>query len=594
MSNPRPPQNLIEYCTDDPNNNDIKAIMSAYAIRLLVDSVKTFWKNAETYTGDLNDLYEPGLYRIDSSSVTHEANEGTNNYTGYIWVIRWGTNVKQIIFVNDWSTSKHSIYSRSLTLTLDGSGQVVNVSSSTWFFYGNTRNDKTVNNAYETLTSGAIHQLIDDIKTFWERADYAVGVDINTGDFIEPGLWRINGNGSPASQNLPENEDGFLWTMRQESFVSQIWVNSRQDIGDFSEIFVRKAIDISNNTWSAWRRVAFQDTVDAIKTFWKSAELRNSNVNVNNLQSPGLYLVDGNQGTVTNTPESKLGFTWVQKYSNYIVQIWYNAQHESVSPDIYIRKTTNGTNWTTWRKIAFSDELAQIKTIYDQANYSLSSQNVDMNDKTDPGIYYVNADQSGYTYSNVPAHEDALMIVYRYSSYIKQMWLNTEGGHDDRVYTRYSTNSGATWSDWSRILSHDDERVQRDILLPGNWVQDAGANSALMIETNLKYIFQWNLRPVRLYNLFTGLAVKGSSNARIRIVVVRQDGTIDNLTDIIEPQAWNTSNGRKWLNSNYSQILTSYIVINTGDRIEIQLHDGYSNTDDSEDLTISMEFKRIF
>lgn len=159
----------------------------------------------------------------------------------------------------------------------------------------------------------------------------------------------------------------------------------------------------------------------------------------------------------------------------YIAQMFFSANGTT----LYRFTINNGSTWTEWAKTystldkptpsdlgvtATSSELNYVKgvtsAIQTQLNdkYSISvkptlPENADFNTYITPGQWGSSTWALSNTLKNCPYVTAGSLTVY-YSDTstreIHQIWESRDG----RVFTRYSSNSGSTWSSWKEYLTN--------------------------------------------------------------------------------------------------------------------------------------------
>jgi microcystin-dependent protein len=159
----------------------------------------------------------------------------------------------------------------------------------------------------------------------------------------------------------------------------QILRSAYRDSTDTHVFTYQRSWDNINHTgldsWTAWQKTAYVSTVEAVQqaaqdyTDNKTTNsvinhTENSNVDLNDLQTVGVYSVsNGNPNLPTDMPtESELNILTVyQNGADYGVQILRSADRDSTDDYVFTyQRSWEKTDWTAWQKTAYVNTKGEV------------------------------------------------------------------------------------------------------------------------------------------------------------------------------------------------------------------------------------------
>ena len=176
----------------------------------------------------------------------------------------------------------------------------------------------------------------------------------------------------------------------------------------------------------------------------------NTNTDVNTLTTPGVYtLVLG--ATYENLPNNAVnGWLWVlPTNAGAVKQIFIRFGSRSTYQDIYQRLIHANSNIEEWAKIATETDLENCLKLF----YISNSAVYNLNDYTDPGIYYFPTVEGSL---NLPGGSvNGWLMVMNVSTNIKQVFFrHGSAGNYYQTFVRLGTNG--VWHSWVRYATEKD------------------------------------------------------------------------------------------------------------------------------------------
>ncbi len=189
----------------------------------------------------------------------------------------------------------------------------------------------------------------------------------------------------------------------------------------------------SKGTWKDW-----QPSVTTAGR-WKAPDAEYTG-NLNSLSAPGVYW-SKSATTANNWPSAGRGSVIVQATDAYIFQTCSNDDGQ------YYRYTANGTNWGAWSK------TAKMSDIPSAGNWGAPAAGLtgSINGLIGSGSYWAAAEQVTPANGWPVTKFDATLQVYRSGTFVQQICESKY-----RMMSRYSENSGASWTAWATVALTSD------------------------------------------------------------------------------------------------------------------------------------------
>lgn len=152
------------------------------------------------------------------------------------------------------------------------------------------------------------------------------------------------------------------------------------------------------------------------------------------------YWIDSSANRPSGSYGSSYGVLLVNKYDGGS-NLWINQIAYGTNNRIYFRQNIDSGSWTSWKAVAYLDDIEQKLSNMFLANKIVT----DFNTTTDAGTYFW-ANSS----ANRPT-DYGVLLVNKYGGGNNSAWINQVAyGTDNRIYFRQNINSSG-WTSWKVV-----------------------------------------------------------------------------------------------------------------------------------------------
>lgn len=243
-------------------------------------------------------------------------------------------------------------------------------------------------------------------------------------------------------------------TYNNEDALSLLSLASNGTIGslDYNRVADHLVFDFNDGTaWAGGKALA---NLDELVTQLGTEIPANSDFN--DYTTAGVYRVGtvANAETISNIPVALSGKLIVgyntndnSSIPNWKVQ-FYISNHQA---RMFERVATSSDGWLPWVEYSTGAHTYELGTDI--------PANSDLNTYTTEGVYRIAPDATAITVTNIPQGTAGKLIIVKgvasdanVDKYKEQFYLTYTGN----IYKRYTTNSGSSWSEWTKMATTSD------------------------------------------------------------------------------------------------------------------------------------------
>lgn len=240
------------------------------------------------------------------------------------------------------------------------------------------------------------------------------------------------------------------------SELEQVYMDTNND--EYSRVY-------DGSAWGDWKKggsggsVIFDDTTtvfdedgDGLFHTYEIGIAIPENADLDDYTTAGVYYV--NNGTIaasiSNMPYNGAGKLVVLSMTEHI-RVWQMYYVAGAECPLYVRFMDNNSVWYAWQQLSTGKHTYELGTDI--------PANSDLNTYTTEGVYRIAPDATAISVTNIPQGIAGKLIVVKgvvsdanVDKYKEQFYLTYTGS----IYKRYTTNSGSSWSEWTKMATTSD------------------------------------------------------------------------------------------------------------------------------------------
>ena len=374
---------------------------------------------------DLNDYTEAGVYRI--------APDATASAIDNCPVAKAGKLIVIVGLASDGNLDKYikQLYLSSVGETYERN--MINATWRDWKQYSSTSDITSIGQNYFHYLSQPTNQI-------------TANQDLN--DYTTSGTYQCNNaNIAVTLSNCPVSHSFKLivdraYTRSQSEIMQRITLVHD---GDFREWIRLRGYNSS--TWLDWKQYSTG------KHTYELGLRIPADSDLNDYKTEGSYYIkmDSDAADIANTPENVAGKVIVTATSDangYIRQTFIRNNGYAEYNRFY---NPNNSTWSSWQQLSTGKHTYELGTDI--------PANSDLNTYTTEGVYRIAPDATAITITNIPQGTAGKLIIVKgvasdgnVDKYKEQFYLTYTGN----IYKRYTTNSGSSWSEWTKMATTSD------------------------------------------------------------------------------------------------------------------------------------------